>query len=122
MLYILVKFLFLKKTIESRNRSKKNDKIKIKAVAFMLLFNYLDTFLKQHHYFLGQWGLPTFSVAGTFGMLAGVLASTVESVGDYYACARLAGAPPPPVHAINRGILTSPQKLIKSQIISGDNQ
>ena len=23
---------------------------------------------------------------------------------DYYACARLAGAPPPPVHAINRGI------------------
>jgi len=28
----------------------------------------------------------------------------VESVGDYYACARLAGAPPPPRHAINRGI------------------
>ena len=23
---------------------------------------------------------------------------------DYYACARLSGAPPPPVHAINRGI------------------
>ena len=28
----------------------------------------------------------------------------VESVGDYYACARLSGAPPPPVHAVNRGI------------------
>lgn len=26
------------------------------------------------------------------------------SVGDYYACARLAGAPPPPVHAVSRGI------------------
>ena len=37
-------------------------------------------------------------------MLAGVLASAIESVGDYYACARLSGAPPPPVHAINRGI------------------
>lgn len=37
-------------------------------------------------------------------MLAGVLASMVESVGDYYACARLSGAPPPPAHAINRGI------------------
>lgn len=37
-------------------------------------------------------------------MLAGVLASIVESVGDYYACARLSGAPPPPRHAINRGI------------------
>ena len=28
----------------------------------------------------------------------------VESIGDYYACARLVGAPPPPKHAINRGI------------------
>lgn len=36
--------------------------------------------------------------------MAGVLASTMESIGDYYACARLSGAPPPPNHAINRGI------------------
>lgn len=28
----------------------------------------------------------------------------VESIGDYYACARLVGVPPPPKHAINRGI------------------
>ena len=28
----------------------------------------------------------------------------LESVGDYYACARLSGAPPPPKHAISRGI------------------
>lgn len=48
--------------------------------------------------------MPTLSVAGVFGILAGVLASIIESVGDYYACARLAGAPPPPKHAINRGI------------------
>lgn len=52
----------------------------------------------------GQWGTPTVSAAGVFGMLAGVLASMTESVGDYYACARLSGAPPPPTHAINRGI------------------
>ncbi|KAL9967146.1 hypothetical protein ACROYT_G025319 [Oculina patagonica] len=52
----------------------------------------------------GQWGMPTVSAAGVFGMLAGVLASIIESVGDYYACARLAGAPPPPKHALNRGI------------------
>ena len=44
------------------------------------------------------------TVAGVFGMLAGVIASAIESVGDYYACARLSGAPPPPTHAINRGI------------------
>ena len=54
--------------------------------------------------FLGQWGLPTVGTASVFGILAGVLASMVESVGDYYACARLSGAPPPPVHAVNRGI------------------
>uniref|UniRef100_UPI0035901EB7 solute carrier family 23 member 1-like n=1 Tax=Myxine glutinosa TaxID=7769 RepID=UPI0035901EB7 len=51
-----------------------------------------------------QWGVPTVSVAGVVGMLSAMLASIVESIGDYYACARLAGAPPPPVHAINRGI------------------
>ena len=53
--------------------------------------------------FVGQWGLPTVSVAAVFGMLSGVLAGMIESIGDYYACARLSGAPPPPVHAINRG-------------------
>ncbi|GAB0176626.1 solute carrier family 23 member 1 [Grus japonensis] len=52
----------------------------------------------------GQWGVPTVSLAGIFGILAGVISSMLESVGDYYACARLSGAPPPPKHAINRGI------------------
>lgn len=52
----------------------------------------------------GQWGLPTVSLAGIFGILAGVISSMLESVGDYYACARLSGAPPPPKHAISRGI------------------
>ena len=53
---------------------------------------------------LAQWGMPTVTAAAVFGMLSGVLASMVESVGDYYACARLAGAPPPPKHALNRGL------------------
>ncbi|KAG8438698.1 hypothetical protein GDO86_005041 [Hymenochirus boettgeri] len=52
----------------------------------------------------GQWGIPTISLAGVFGILAGVISSMVESVGDYHACARLSGAPPPPKHAISRGI------------------
>ncbi|KYO17514.1 solute carrier family 23 member 1 [Alligator mississippiensis] len=52
----------------------------------------------------GQWGVPTISLAGVFGFIAGVISSMLESVGDYYACARLSGAPPPPKHAINRGI------------------
>ncbi|XP_077596562.1 solute carrier family 23 member 1 isoform X2 [Stigmatopora nigra] len=51
-----------------------------------------------------QWGPPTVTLAGVLGMFSATLAGIVESIGDYYACARLAGAPPPPVHAINRGI------------------
>uniref|UniRef100_A0AAR2JRC8 Solute carrier family 23 member 2 n=1 Tax=Pygocentrus nattereri TaxID=42514 RepID=A0AAR2JRC8_PYGNA len=51
-----------------------------------------------------QWGLPTVTAAGVIGMMSAVVASIIESIGDYYACARLSAAPPPPVHAINRGI------------------
>ncbi|KAK7485854.1 hypothetical protein BaRGS_00022849 [Batillaria attramentaria] len=52
----------------------------------------------------GQWGVPTFSAAGVLGAIAATLASIVESVGDYYACAKLSGAPPPPGSAVSRGI------------------
>lgn len=52
----------------------------------------------------GQWGVPTVTAAGVLGMLAGVLACTVESISYYPTTAKMCGAPPPPVHAINRGI------------------
>jgi len=51
-----------------------------------------------------QWGAPVFLAPAAVGMLAGYLASVVESVGDYYACARLAGAPVPDARLVNRGI------------------
>ncbi|MCA8979801.1 MAG: purine/pyrimidine permease [Planctomycetes bacterium] len=51
-----------------------------------------------------QWGMPVFGAAAFIGMLAGFLASIVESVGDYYACARLAGAPVPDKRVVSRGI------------------
>lgn len=51
---------------------------------------------------IGQWGLPVVTVAGVLGMLSATMSGIVESIGDYYACARLSGAPPPPIHAINR--------------------
>jgi len=54
---------------------------------------------------LGQWGMPTVSVAAVCALLSGILATIVESVGDYHSCAKLAGAPPPPLHAVNRGTL-----------------
>ncbi|KAJ8263543.1 hypothetical protein COCON_G00160000 [Conger conger] len=43
-----------------------------------------------------QWGLPSVTAAGVIGMLSAVVASIIESIGDYYACARLSCAPPPP--------------------------
>jgi solute carrier family 23 (nucleobase transporter), member 1 len=51
-----------------------------------------------------QWGRPVFVASAVVGMLAGYVASIVESIGDYYACARLSGAPPPDAKTINRGI------------------
>jgi len=51
-----------------------------------------------------QWGWPQFTLAAFVGMLSGYLASMVESIGDYYACARLSGAPIPNAKIINRGI------------------
>ncbi|KAJ8047245.1 Solute carrier family 23 member 2 [Holothuria leucospilota] len=37
-------------------------------------------------------------------MFAAIVCGIIESVGDYYACAMISGVPPPPVHAINRGV------------------
>lgn len=48
--------------------------------------------------------MPSVSLAGVFGITAGIICSMAESVGDYHACAKLSGAPPPPKHAISRGI------------------
>lgn len=52
-----------------------------------------------------QWGMPVFGAAAFVAMLAGYMASVVESVGDYYACARMADAPPPTKEKVSRGIL-----------------
>lgn len=51
-----------------------------------------------------QWGWPQFSVAAAVGMLAGYVASMVESIGDYFAAARLSGAPTPTEKTVNKGI------------------
>ncbi|KAB7508109.1 Solute carrier family 23 member 2, partial [Armadillidium nasatum] len=52
----------------------------------------------------GQFGAPTPTLAGVISITAGIVATVIESIGDYYACARLAEAPIPPNHAMNRGI------------------
>jgi hypothetical protein len=61
--------------------------------------------------------MPTFSAAGYIGMLAATLSSIIESIGDYFACARLSGAQPPPIHALNRGIATEGFASIISEMV-----
>lgn len=52
-----------------------------------------------------QFGAPVFTVSGTVVMIGGALAAFVESLGDYYAAARISGAPVPPPAAVSRGVL-----------------
>nr|XP_028577977.1 solute carrier family 23 member 1 isoform X1 [Podarcis muralis]XP_028577978.1 solute carrier family 23 member 1 isoform X1 [Podarcis muralis]XP_028577979.1 solute carrier family 23 member 1 isoform X1 [Podarcis muralis] len=68
-----------------------------------------------------QWGIPTVTAAAVLGMFSATLCGIVESIGDYYACARLAGAPPPPVHAINRGIFTEGISCIIAGLLGTGN-
>jgi xanthine/uracil permease len=51
-----------------------------------------------------QWGMPLVTPGFVIGMFAGVLASMVESFGDYYAVARLSGISAPSRKRINHGI------------------
>jgi xanthine/uracil permease len=54
-----------------------------------------------------KWGFPklnSITVAGSFGMLAGYLASMIESIGDYYSAARISEAPVPTEKMITRGL------------------
>ncbi|XP_069139818.1 solute carrier family 23 member 2-like [Argopecten irradians] len=54
----------------------------------------------------GQFGYPTFSVGIFVTYLIPTLISILDSIADYYACARVAQVPPPPFHAVSRGLAT----------------
>ncbi len=50
------------------------------------------------------WGWPKFSLAFFLAILAGYLASMIESIGDYHAISYMAGAGDPTSKQLNRGI------------------
>jgi len=68
-------------------------------------------------YFSGYWGTPTFNSAFFVSMITGVITSAIESIGDYYTCAKLAGALPPHKHAVNRGTLLFCDVLIVPSVL-----
>jgi xanthine/uracil permease len=51
-----------------------------------------------------QWGVPQFTPAFIVGIFAGVVASMIESFGDYYAVARISGEKAPSAQRINHGL------------------
>ncbi|KAK8398553.1 hypothetical protein O3P69_004011 [Scylla paramamosain] len=53
----------------------------------------------------GQWGVPRVMLSAVLGCMAAGFASMVESIGDYIICAKVSGGSPPPMHAINRGVM-----------------
>lgn len=61
-------------------------------------------FITQLQIFTGQFGPPGFHTGALVTFLLSTVSSIIDSVGDYYACAKVCYAPPPPKHAINRGI------------------
>lgn len=50
------------------------------------------------------WGLPELSISAIVAVLAGYLASMIESFGDYHACKNMAGGGDPTPEEISRGI------------------
>ncbi len=50
------------------------------------------------------WGVPRFHTAFVVAVMAGYLASMIESFGDYHACSQLAGGGDPTPTQISRGI------------------
>lgn len=53
----------------------------------------------------GQFGPPSFALSAFISFMVATLTSIIDSIGDYYACARVCNLPPPPDHAMNRGIM-----------------
>ncbi|XP_056005753.1 uncharacterized protein LOC125657493 isoform X2 [Ostrea edulis] len=52
----------------------------------------------------GQFGTIRFSINAFVGFFIATIVSILDSIGDYYACATTCRVPPPPPHAVNRGI------------------
>ncbi|XP_065924791.1 solute carrier family 23 member 1 isoform X4 [Magallana gigas] len=52
----------------------------------------------------GQFGSISFSASIFMGFFIGTIMSILDSIGDYYACAKICNLPPPPAHCVNRGI------------------
>ena len=72
------------------------------AAVKLSAFDHADWFRLQT--VILPWGVPTFSASALVAVLAGYLASMIESFGDYHACKNMAGGGDPTPTEISRGI------------------
>ncbi|XP_052061888.1 solute carrier family 23 member 2-like [Mytilus californianus] len=52
----------------------------------------------------GQFGSIGFDGGVFVAFVTATLTSIIDSIADYYACSKMSHVPPPPLHAVNRGI------------------
>ena len=64
----------------------------------------IDCIYTELYFFAGQFGALQFSFSALVGCLLATILSILDSVGDYFACAKACSVPPPPRHAVNRGL------------------
>ena len=65
---------------------------------YIHILSYLYTFVA------GQFGPIDFDGGVFVAFITATLTSIIDSIADYYACAKMSHVPPPPLHAVNRGI------------------
>jgi solute carrier family 23 (nucleobase transporter), member 1 len=68
-----------------------------------------------------QWGIPIFKSWAVIPMWGGMLAGMIESIGDYYSCARIAGAPPPTPGIVSRGLGAESLGIMIAGIVGTSN-
>ena len=66
---------------------------------------YISLFTFGNLFSSGQFGKIDFSGGLFMAFFTATLYSITDSIADYHACAKMARVPPPPIHAINRGIM-----------------
>ena len=80
---------------------------------------YSSSWFKPLNTIFFPWGLPKFSVGFFFAVLAGYLASMIESFGDYHAAAYMSGAGDPTEEMLNKGIRSEGLGCLITGILGG---
>ncbi len=77
------------------------------------------SWVKPYNQIFFPWGWPKWSLAFFFAVLAGFMASMIESFGDYHACSVMAGGGDPTPAQVSRGIGSEGLGCFSTGILGG---